>query len=53
MTLMRWDQILLIKTWGKTEEKPKALSLSETIYKYTLQETLSKNGIYVDETFGR
>ena len=36
MKLMWWDKILLIMTWGKTEEKPKALSVCETIYKYTL-----------------
>lgn len=36
MKLIWWDKILLIRTWGKTEGKQKTLSLSETIYKYTL-----------------
>ena len=31
MKLMWWDKILLSMTLGKTEEKAKALSLSETI----------------------
>ena len=41
MKLMWWDKIILIMTWGKTEEKPKALSLSVTIYKYTLSKRSS------------
>ena len=41
MKLMWWDKILLIMTWGKTEEKPNALILWETIYKYTLSRRCS------------
>ena len=53
MKLMRLDKIHLIMTWGKTEEKPNALTLSETIYKYTLSRRCSlKIGICVYEVFG-
>ena len=53
MKLMWWDKILLIMTWGKTEEKPKALFfIRDNLQIHSLQEKLSKNGICVDEKFG-
>ena len=53
MKLMWLDKIHLIMTWGKTEEKPNALTLSETIYKYTLSRRCSlKIEICVYKIFG-